>query len=191
MSSRKMTSSTRTSRVRRALAFYFSHMAMLTCLDIEQIENRRPMNPEMDAIYLLTPEPHIVDCLMADLERRRYKRAFLIWTSVLDGKHRMRIMESPQNQQIIANMSTLTISYFPREARLVTFREPWSFPILYHEKCNNLVATHLQSLAQKVSWCTDGCIDVVLTGVDHRCVRKSRRIPGSEILQAAERDTRR
>lgn len=39
------------------------------------------MNKEMDAIYILTPLPHIVDCLMADLERRKYKRAFLIWTS--------------------------------------------------------------------------------------------------------------
>lgn len=108
------------------------------------------MNPEMDAIYLLSPEPHIVDCLMADLEKRRYKRAFLIWTSVLDGKHRMRIMDSPQNQQMIANMSTLTINYFPREARLVTFRDPWSFPLLYQPACNTLVPGHLQDLAQKV-----------------------------------------
>ena len=49
--------------------------------DIEQIEQRRPMNKEMDAIYLLSPLPHIVDCLMADLERRRYRRSHLIWTS--------------------------------------------------------------------------------------------------------------
>ena len=109
------------------------------------------MNPEMDAIYLLSPEPHIVDCLMADLEKRRYRGAFLIWTSVLDGEHRMRIMGSPQNQQMINNMSTRTINYFPREGRLVTFRDPYSFPILYHPKCNDIVARHLQTLAQKVS----------------------------------------
>jgi syntaxin-binding protein 1 len=50
-------------------------------LDIEQIESRRPMNPETDAVYILSPLPHIVDCLMADLERRRYKRSFLVWIS--------------------------------------------------------------------------------------------------------------
>lgn len=125
--------------------------AALTSLDIEQIENRRPLNPEMDAIYLLSPLPHIVDCLMADLERRRYKRAFLIWTSVLDGEHRMRIMSSPQNQQMIADMSTLTINFFPREQRLVTFRDPYSFPLLYHTDCNEFVPKELQNLAQKVS----------------------------------------
>lgn len=39
------------------------------------------MNKDMDAVYLLSPMPHIVDCLMADFERRRYRKAFLIWTS--------------------------------------------------------------------------------------------------------------
>ncbi len=41
------------------------------------------MNKQMDAVYILSPLPHIVDCLMADFERRRYKRAFVIWTSGL------------------------------------------------------------------------------------------------------------
>lgn len=49
--------------------------------DIEQIEQRRPMNKEMDVVYIISPQPHIVDCVMADLERRRYRRTFLIWTS--------------------------------------------------------------------------------------------------------------
>lgn len=49
--------------------------------DIEEIENRRPMNKDMDVIYILTPEPHIVDCIMADFERRRYRRTYLYWTA--------------------------------------------------------------------------------------------------------------
>ncbi len=109
------------------------------------------MNPEMDAIYLLSPASYVVDCLMADLEKKRYRRAFLVWTSVLDGEHRRRITASANNQQQIANMSTLTISYFPRESRLVTFRDLYSFPILYHPGCNSMVAAHLQSLAQKIT----------------------------------------
>lgn len=39
------------------------------------------MNQEMDAVYLLSPSSHIVDCLMADLERRRYRKSYVIWTS--------------------------------------------------------------------------------------------------------------
>jgi hypothetical protein len=35
----------------------------------------------MDAVYILSPQPHIVDCIMADLERRRYRGTFLVWTS--------------------------------------------------------------------------------------------------------------
>ena len=50
-------------------------------LDIEQIEQRRPVNRDMDAVYILSAQPHIVDCVLADMERRRYRRMFLMWTS--------------------------------------------------------------------------------------------------------------
>jgi syntaxin-binding protein 1 len=35
----------------------------------------------MDAIYILSPQPHIVDCLLADFEHRRYRRGFIVWTA--------------------------------------------------------------------------------------------------------------
>ena len=38
-------------------------------------------NPDMDALYILTPEAWIVDCLMADFELGRYRKAILVWTS--------------------------------------------------------------------------------------------------------------
>ncbi len=108
------------------------------------------MNPTMDAVYLLSPQSHIVDCLLADIERRRYKRCFLVWTSVLDPHLRRRIDGSPIAKQQIAGFETLSIDYFPRESHLVTFRDPWSFPILYHPSCNGLVKKHMEDLAQKV-----------------------------------------
>ncbi|KAL8920041.1 MAG: hypothetical protein Q9208_006496 [Pyrenodesmia sp. 3 TL-2023] len=55
----------------------------LNVTHIERIEERRPANKEMDAVYLLSPLPHIVDCVMADLERQRYRRTYLIWTAGL------------------------------------------------------------------------------------------------------------
>ena len=108
------------------------------------------MNPSMDAIYILSPQAHIVDCLLADIDRRRYKQCFLVWTSVLDPQLRRKIDGSPFAKQAIAGFETLTIDFFPRESHLVTFRDPWSFPVLFHPACNGLVRKHMQDLAQKV-----------------------------------------
>ncbi|KAJ6445031.1 Sec1 family superfamily [Purpureocillium lavendulum] len=118
---------------------------------IERIENRREPNPEMDAIYLLTPEPHIVDCLLADFERRRYRRAFLVWTNLLDPTLRRRIDDFPGVRQLRASSKTLFVDFYPRESHLITFRDPWSFPMLYHPACNSLVPKHMQQLAQRIA----------------------------------------
>jgi len=57
--------------------------------NIEQIEQRRPMNQELDVVYILSPQPHIVECVMADFERRRYRRSFLLWTSSMYFSHHL------------------------------------------------------------------------------------------------------
>ena len=118
--------------------------------NIEQIEDRRPMNPEMDAVYLLSPQPHIVDCLMADFERRRYRRSFIIWTSLLPPEQRSRLDQSRTARECIALLKVLNIDFYPRESHLITFRDPWSFPTLFHPACNPLVRKHMDELAQKI-----------------------------------------
>jgi hypothetical protein len=123
----------------------------LTCADVEQIEERRNGNPDMDAIYLISPEAHIVDCVVHDLNRKKYRRAFLVWTSVLDPPLRRRIERAAQDK--LAGFQTLSIDFFPRESHLIVFRDPWSFPILYNPECSPLVASHLETLAQKVCSC--------------------------------------
>jgi syntaxin-binding protein 1 len=125
-------------------------------VDIEMIEERRPMNPDMDAIYILSPQPHIVDCLLADFERRRYRKSFLVWIALLDPQMRRRIDQSNNAQSQLGGFETLSIDYFPRESHLITFRDPWSFPILYHPACNHLVRDHMQTLAQKVGHVSNG-----------------------------------
>ncbi|KAL7807615.1 syntaxin binding protein 1 [Trichoderma gracile] len=118
---------------------------------IELIEARREFNPEMDAIYLLSPEPHIVECLLADFEVRRYRRGYLVWTNLLDPALRRRIDEFPGVRQLRASSRTLFVDFYPRETHLVTFRDPWSFPMLFHPGCNALVPKHLQLLAQRIA----------------------------------------
>ncbi|KAG6030212.1 hypothetical protein E4U41_000153 [Claviceps citrina] len=118
---------------------------------IERIEDRREPNPSMEAIYLLSPEPHIVDCLLADFEARRYRRGYLVWTGLLDPGLRHKLDDFPGIRQLRASSKTLFIDFYPRESHLITFRDPWSFPILYHPACNNLIPKHMQSLAQRIA----------------------------------------
>ena len=49
------------------------------------------MNPDMDAVYFLSPLPHIVDCLLADFERRRYRRGFILWAGALPDQLERRL----------------------------------------------------------------------------------------------------
>ncbi|KAL9601078.1 MAG: hypothetical protein Q9219_002788 [cf. Caloplaca sp. 3 TL-2023] len=122
----------------------------LNVTNIENIEDRRPMNKEMDAVYLLSPLPHIVDCVMADLERQRYRRTFLIWISPLRSDLQHRLDQSRMVKQQVAQACSLNINYYPQESHLITFRDPWSFPTLYHPACNQLVQQHMDDLAQKI-----------------------------------------
>lgn len=64
---------------------------------------------------------------------------------------RERIDRSSIAREQIRIFRVLEIDYYPRESHLITFRDPWSFPILFHPACNNLVRQHMEELAQKVS----------------------------------------
>ncbi|KAJ3527977.1 hypothetical protein NM208_g10439 [Fusarium decemcellulare] len=118
---------------------------------IERIENRRDPNPEMDAIYILSPESFAVDCLLADFEMRRYRSYYLVWTGLLDPSLRRKIDDFPGARQLRAGFQTLFVDFLPRESHLITFRDPWSFPMLYHPSCNALVPQHMKNLAQKIA----------------------------------------
>lgn len=134
--------------------------------DVEQIEQKRGSNGGLDAVYLLSPEPYVVDCLLDDIERQNYRRTFLVWTScqcqsflrcilltlsaVLAGELRQKIDSAPKAREQIALFRTLNIDFFPRESHLITFRDPWSFPTLFHPACDTLVKGHMSQLTQKV-----------------------------------------
>ncbi|KAK2737667.1 vacuolar sorting protein VPS33/slp1 [Myotisia sp. PD_48] len=118
--------------------------------NILQIENRRNPDKSTDALYILSALPHIVDCLIADLERRRYRRFFLAWTSNLDSHLRNKIDSHPAARELIADLRILSVNFFPRESHLAIFRDPWSFPTLFHPACDKLIRAHLEDLAQKI-----------------------------------------
>ena len=118
--------------------------------NIEQLEERRQTQPDTDAIYLLSPIPHIVEALKADLNRKRYRRAFLIWTSQLPRHLHEELFRSESRARLIAESRSVDIEYFPRESHIITFREPWSFFALFHPSCDSLVKHHLDALTAKL-----------------------------------------
>ncbi|KIX08458.1 uncharacterized protein Z518_03114 [Rhinocladiella mackenziei CBS 650.93] len=118
--------------------------------NIEQIEDRRQTQADTDAIYLLSPLPHIVECLKADLSRKRYRQAHLIWTSQLPRPLGEELFRSESRARQIVESRALNAEYFPRESNLILFREPWSFHVLFHPACDPLVKSHLDDLTQKI-----------------------------------------
>ncbi|KAI5804450.1 Sec1-like protein [Geopyxis carbonaria] len=118
--------------------------------DIKKIEERRTSQP-MECLYILTPEEHIVKCLISDFARPkpRYNCAHLLWTSELSDRNRQLILNSPA-RQFIAGERVLSIGFFPRESHLFTLREPTSFHNLFHPECRSLVSSHLQEISRKI-----------------------------------------
>ncbi|KAH7398277.1 Sec1-like protein [Pyrenochaeta sp. MPI-SDFR-AT-0127] len=119
--------------------------------NIERLEERRQTIRDMDAIYILTPKPHIVDCLMAEFDQRRYRGFFLIWTTLLPPHLKERIDRSQMAREQIRSFQTVHLDYHPQESHLITFKDPWSFPILYHPECNNLVVRHMEDIAERIT----------------------------------------
>ncbi|KAF2829393.1 Sec1-like protein [Ophiobolus disseminans] len=119
--------------------------------NIERLEDRRTTQRDMDAIYIITPKPHIVDCIMAEFEQRRYRGFFLIWTTLLPPRLKERIDRSQMAREQIRSFRTVHLDYHPRESHLVTFKDPYSFPMLYHPACNPMVVEHMQEIAEKIT----------------------------------------
>lgn len=110
---------------------------------------------------------------------------------VLDPVLRGRIEKSVMAREQIVLFKILNIDFFPRESHLITFRDPWSFPILFHPACNNLIRKHMDDLAQKVcilqrtvNWASaDDDIDCFL---DSLRLRISWRIPSYPLLSTTK-----
>ncbi|KAK2806196.1 hypothetical protein FQN50_005919 [Emmonsiellopsis sp. PD_5] len=68
----------------------------------------------------------------------------------LDPQMRNRIERSSMARDQVADFRVMNINYFPREAHVAIFRDPWSFPTLFHPACNTLIKGHLDDLAQRI-----------------------------------------
>jgi len=97
-------------------------------------------------------EHHYSGLLVRLYEKHRIQFRGLNKSAVLKPALRAQIDNHKSAKAQIRSFNTLDISYYPRESHLVTFRDPYSFPVLYHPQCNNLVRDHLNDLAQNVRY---------------------------------------
>lgn len=83
--------------------------------------------------------------------------------AVLPPPLKERIDRSQMAREQIRSFRTVHLDYHPQESHLVTFKDPYSFPILYHPDCNNLVVRHMEDVAEKVDYLTipSGCTNTV------------------------------
>jgi syntaxin-binding protein 1 len=63
---------------------------------------------------------------------------------------RERLDRSAMAQQQIKQFKVTHLDFHPRESHLVTFKDPYSFPTLFHPDCNGLVRAHMEDIAEKV-----------------------------------------
>lgn len=66
------------------------------------------------------------------------------------GPLREQLERTPTARQMIRNVQVMHLDFYPRESHVITFRDPWSFPVLFHPACNNLVRRHMEEIAEKV-----------------------------------------
>ena len=95
--------------------------------------------------------PHVCLSPPSDITFRDTLRGlFRSYQPVLPLELQSRLDRSAMAKQQIVHASVLNVDYYPRESHLITLRDPWSFPTLFHPACNHLVRQHMEDLAQKV-----------------------------------------
>jgi hypothetical protein len=63
-----------------------------------------------------------------------------------------RLDRSEMARSQIRNFKVMHLDYCPRESHLITFKDPYSFPLLFHPDCNDLVVQHMNEIAEKVGF---------------------------------------
>ena len=112
---------------------------------IEMLEQRRDMSPDTDAIYIIHPQDHVADCVVNDIQRRRYRDMILVWTAP-PGE----VLDKIRSTGARLEIENLPLDFFPRESNLATFRDKRSFLILFHPICDRMVSEHIFVLARRV-----------------------------------------
>ncbi|KAF3935530.1 hypothetical protein ABW19_dt0201704 [Dactylella cylindrospora] len=122
---------------------------------VEEIQQKRTPKSDMEAVYLLTPKPYVLDCLVSEFKRPkpRYMGGHLVWTSSLPDsmrQHLVRQVQESGNRNWILSERILPINFHPAESHVFTFQDPKSFFPLYHPRCDNLAQREFSETAKRI-----------------------------------------
>ncbi|KAK9481392.1 Sec1-like protein [Lipomyces japonicus] len=118
---------------------------------VERIEERRQTRSSFEAVYILSPRPHILDCVIADFSRNppRYGAAYLYFVPMLDENGRNKILSSPAANYVKACLPLL-LDFMPIESNIFTFKDSNSLPTFYNRDCFDLVNPEIIKTARRL-----------------------------------------
>ncbi|OLL23058.1 Protein transport protein sec1 [Neolecta irregularis DAH-3] len=118
---------------------------------VEHVEDQRAGDANFEAIYFVTPRPHIVDCVIADFNRPKplYAAAHLFFISALDDKLFDRLTAS-KAKPFLRCLTEIFVDFFPVESHLFSFRENHSFYTLYNPDCRSILDKEVARIANRL-----------------------------------------
>ncbi|KAK9467958.1 Sec1-like protein [Lipomyces arxii] len=118
---------------------------------IERIEERRQIRGSFEAMYILSPQRHIVNCLLADFVKTptRYSAAHVFFVPKINQHFIDEIYNSPA-ASYIQTCEALMIDFFPQQSNIFTFNDSDSLPLFYNPSCMNLVKQEILKVANKL-----------------------------------------
>ncbi|KAF3926534.1 hypothetical protein AA313_de0200363 [Arthrobotrys entomopaga] len=125
----------------------------LNVAGVDVLEQKRTPHPDMEGIYFLSPEPHILECLLSEFKRPRPRHigGHIIWTLKPPPKMQERLRnQATRGKNWVLSERVLPIHYHPLESNIFTFQDPKSFYPLYNPKCDDLALAEFAGIAKKI-----------------------------------------
>ncbi|KAK9450882.1 Sec1-like protein [Limtongia smithiae] len=124
---------------------------------VQRIEQRRDPRPAFDAIYILSSQKYIVQCLISDFQRQipRYKGGYVYFVPMLDRENYMALQNADNTGYIKDDFKPLLIDYNPIQSNVFSFKYPDALPVYFNQNCFSLVQSQIEKTTKRlVSVCT-------------------------------------
>ncbi|KAI8847505.1 Sec1-like protein [Chytridium lagenaria] len=119
---------------------------------VEQIANRRQPFPDLEAIYLLNPQPESIDMLIADYARGKppYAAAHLYFISGLPDSLFQKIQRSTPLMNKVKNLKELNVEFIAAENQVFSVDLPLSFSAALNAPTASLLNYELEPVAKRL-----------------------------------------
>ena len=118
---------------------------------VESLESKRQPQTSFEAIYILYPHPHILECLVADFNRHqpRYAKPHVFFVSELPEPLFQRLKASPLRPHL-QTVTDLYLDFHAVEDRLFSTGDTEAMQKLYNQSCHSFSKAIVRNTAQKL-----------------------------------------